>query len=72
MGDENSWVLEVGRKSGYLTNDPDEACLFVVSGQLKTFIQHRDVIFLVIVLRSKKIKCPRFNFLIFQRMRLFS
>ena len=30
--DEDSWVQEVGKKSGYYTEDPDEACLFVVSG----------------------------------------
>ena len=30
--DEDSWVQDVGKKSGYYTEDPDEACLFVVSG----------------------------------------
>ena len=31
--DDNSWVHEVGRISGYYTEDPDEACLYVVPGK---------------------------------------
>ena len=33
MDNENSWVVSVGIKSGYRTRNPEEACLFVVSGR---------------------------------------
>ena len=37
--DESNWVQEVGRKSGYFTEDPDEACLYVVPGKTSSRIK---------------------------------
>ena len=32
---DDGWVFSVGKKSGYYTKNPDEACLFVVPGKIR-------------------------------------
>ena len=37
INEENSWVISGGLKSGYLTSNPNSACLFVVSGTANNY-----------------------------------
>ena len=50
--DDNSWVHEVGRISGYYTEDPDEACLYVVPGKNRYHSKLKDEIISYILIIS--------------------